>query len=306
MNQNYYFYNNNLYNYNRYFRVQSETQLINDIERAINGEYSAIACYQQLAKMAPTQAERNQILEIREDERRHFKAFSGIYTTLTGKQPTPEIIEECPDTYKGGLEASFKDEQETVDFYLDIADSTQAIVIKETFRRAAADEQNHAVWFLYFLEQKNIAQPERQDVENHGAKGAISAPTLTLPQMLTYAIQDEYLAQARYDDILQKFGYVRTFAQIKEAEMRHINALLPLFERYQVPLPEDISYVFVTTPETIKDAYAAAVQGEIDNITMYEKFLSYDLPPDMKTVFTQLRNASLNHLAAFERGLTRE
>lgn len=147
--------------------------------------------------------------------------------------------------------------------------------------------------------------PPGQNAEDYGAIGALNALTQTLPQMLTYAIQDEYLAQARYEDILQKFGYVRTFAQIKEAEMRHINALLPLFERYQVPLPEDISQVFVTTPETIKDAYAAGVQGEIDNIAMYDRFLSFDLPPDVRTVFTQLRNVSLNHLDAFERGLTR-
>ncbi|WP_404841044.1 ferritin family protein [Bacillus pumilus] len=111
------------------------------------------------------------------------------------------------------------------------------------------------------------------------------------------------MAQARYNNILGNFGYIRTFAQIKEAEMRHINALLPLFERYQVPLPVDISQSFVSTPENIKAAYAAGVQGEIDNISMYERFLSLDIPNDMRTVFSQLRNASLNHLAAFERGL---
>jgi hypothetical protein len=69
----------------------------------------------------------------------------------------------------------------------------------------------------------------------------------------------EYLAQARYDNILGTFGYILTFAQIKEAEMRHINALLPLFEHYQVPLPVDISQSFVSTPENIKAAYAAGV-----------------------------------------------
>jgi hypothetical protein len=42
--------------------------------------------------------------------------------------------------------------------------------------------------------------------------------------MLTHALQDEYLAQASYDNILGNFGYIRTFAQIKDAELRHINA----------------------------------------------------------------------------------
>ncbi|WP_425290478.1 ferritin-like domain-containing protein [Bacillus mycoides] len=121
--------------------------------------------------------------------------------------------------------------------------------------------------------------------------------------MLTYALQDEYLAQARYDNILENLGYIRTFVQIKEAELRHINALLSLFERYQVTVPDDESQSFVTTPESIKAAYAAGVQGEIDNISMYERFLSLNIPNDVRTIFSQLRNASLNHLAAFKRGL---
>ena len=87
--------------------------------------------------------------------------------------------------------------------------------------------------------------------------------------------------------------------------MKHINALLPLFERYQVPLPKDKSQSFVTTPESIKAAYAAGVQGEIDNVSMNERFLSLNIPNDVRTVFSQLRSASLNHFAVFERGLAR-
>ena len=258
MYSNQYFYQNN-----PYFNVRLDygRQIINDIQKAINGEYSAIACYQALAQIAPTQDERNKILEIRKDEIRHFEEFRKIYTNLTGNEPTAEITEGCPNKYREGLEVAFRDEQETVDFYLDIADSTQDISIKETFHRALADEQNHAVWFLFFLEKHRVTNTIRQNEENYGAKGALNAPTLTLPQMLTYALQDEFLAQARYDNILGTFGNIRTFAQIKEAEMRHITALLPLLERYQVPLPIDISQSFIITPENLKSAYANGVQG---------------------------------------------
>ncbi|WP_246589546.1 ferritin-like domain-containing protein [Desertibacillus haloalkaliphilus] len=144
-----------------------------------------------------------------------------------------------------------------------------------------------------------------RQIEDYGAKAALNAPSLSVPQMLTYALQDEYLAQARYNNIIEAFGNIRTFVQIREAEKRHIRALLPLFERYQIPLPDDISQSFVTTPENLKAAYAAGVQGEIENISMYERFLSLNIPNDVRIVFTQLRNASLNHLAVFERGLAR-
>nr|WP_173918886.1 ferritin-like domain-containing protein [Halobacillus sp. Marseille-Q1614] len=125
--------------------------LTDDIEKAINAEYSAIACYEKIAEMASDQATRDQIMEIRNDEQKHFQAFSTIYMQLTGNQPSPEIIEECPETYEEAIDFAFKDEQMAVDFYLDIADSAPNQVIKDTFRRAAADEQNHGVWFLYFM-----------------------------------------------------------------------------------------------------------------------------------------------------------
>lgn len=134
-----------LYNY-----INRDVHIANDIAKAINGEYTAIACYAQLAETAPTEKEKKQILEIREDEIRHYQVFSKIYMNLTGRQPTPQITEICPKIYKEGLEFSLEDEQKTVDFYLDISEKLQDPYTKQQFQRAAADEQNHAVWFLYF------------------------------------------------------------------------------------------------------------------------------------------------------------
>jgi hypothetical protein len=69
---------------------------------------------------------------------------------------------------------------------------------------------------------------------NVGAKGALQDSSITLEEALTYEIQDEYLAQARYNIIIAKFGSIRSFTQIKLAEQRHISALLSLFERYNI------------------------------------------------------------------------
>ncbi|MGG4490861.1 ferritin-like domain-containing protein [Metabacillus idriensis] len=66
----------------------------------------------------------------------------------------PAQIEECPGDYYAALTAAFKDVQETVDFYLDIAENASSLYIRKQLKRASADEQNHAVWFLYYLMQK--------------------------------------------------------------------------------------------------------------------------------------------------------
>lgn len=130
---------------------QQQKALVRTLEKAINGEYSAIQCYEKLAKMAPNEAERKRILEIREDEIKHFQVFTKIYINLTGYQPIPKVTEKCPDSYKAGLEFAIVDEQKTVDFYLETADGATDRLVRKAFRRAAADEQNHAVWFLYYF-----------------------------------------------------------------------------------------------------------------------------------------------------------
>ncbi|WEK53532.1 MAG: ferritin-like domain-containing protein [Candidatus Cohnella colombiensis] len=129
----------------------SDPRLINDIVQAINGEFEAIVCYEQLSKLAPTDDTRNQILEIRNDEIRHYNQFSQIYTSITGLTPTPQYPKNCPTDYRAGIQSAFKDEQETVDFYHRISERANNPHISIPFQRAAADEQNHAVWFLFFL-----------------------------------------------------------------------------------------------------------------------------------------------------------
>lgn len=126
-------------------------KLISNIEKAINGEYSAIHCYTKLAELASSEGVRKQILEIRQDEVKHFQQFVQIYGSLTGRQPEPKVSEKCPNTYLNGLEFALKDEQQTVDFYLEISDEATNQFVKDAFRRAASDEQNHAVWFLYYF-----------------------------------------------------------------------------------------------------------------------------------------------------------
>jgi rubrerythrin len=150
-----------LYSYNIHYGRAESNHLLGDITKAINGEYSAIACYEQLAKIAPNEEARNRILEIRKDEIRHYQIFSQIYFTITGRQqPAPQIVEQCATEYRSGLEAALKDEQETVDFYHEIAyTSKDHPYVSEQFRRAAADEQNHAVWFLYFYTKSTLLQP---------------------------------------------------------------------------------------------------------------------------------------------------
>ncbi|MDQ0244088.1 hypothetical protein J2S09_001633 [Bacillus fengqiuensis] len=140
--------------------------------------------------------------------------------------------------------------------------------------------------------------------QKYGAKGVLSDSSITLDEALTYAIQDEFLAQARYDWVIEKFGPVRPFTQIKAAEQRHIQALLPLFKQYNIIVPVNDATRFINIPKTAEEALETGVSAEIDNIAMYDKFLKIpDLPPNVQNVFSRLGHASRNHLAAFQAAL---
>lgn len=142
-------------------------------------------------------------------------------------------------------------------------------------------------------------------METIGAKGALADMNLTNEEMLTYALQDEYLARNEYKKTMEKFGEVRPFSNIKKSEEQHISMLLPLFEKYSVEsVDEEKLKEFTVVAKDLKEAAKICVDAEVDNIAMYDKFLSQkDLPEDIKIVFQQLKKASENHLEAFKRQL---
>ena len=140
-------------------------------------------------------------------------------------------------------------------------------------------------------------------LSGYGSAGALDDTSLTLADMLTYAIQDEYLAYAEYDRILSDFGSVRPFTNIVRAESTHIEALLPLFAAYGITAPADEGADRAVSVTALTDAFQAGVTAEVNNIAMYETFLDQNLPDNVRTVFESLMRASENHLRAFQNQL---
>ena len=147
------------------------------------------------------------------------------------------------------------------------------------------------------------AADQTLSLAGYGSQGALDDNSLTLADMLTYAIQDEYLARAEYDKILSDNGSIRPFTNIVRAEETHIDALLPLFDLYGIAAPADEGASRAVSVNSLTEAYQAGVNAEVNNIAMYETFLEQNLPSDVRTVFESLMNASENHLRAFQNRL---
>lgn len=143
----------------------------------------------------------------------------------------------------------------------------------------------------------------QQTTINYGAEAAKNDSALTLEDMLTYSIQDEYLARKEYELIMKTYGEQRPFSNIILSEEKHISMLTTLFNNYGLTIPVDQAANYVTVPSSLNAAYEAGVNAEIENIAMYDRFLQENLPQDVRNVFIALRDASKNHLSAFQNHL---
>lgn len=140
------------------------------------------------------------------------------------------------------------------------------------------------------------------DDDSYGSVSALDQSTFTLEEMLIYALQDEYAARAEYDYVMSTFDITKPFSNIIKSEETHISLLLPLFDTYNLSELEDTSDSHLISIGSVEEAFDIGVQAEILNIAMYNLFLEDDdLPDDVKEVFIKLRDASMNHLAAFEK-----
>jgi len=119
-------------------------------------------------------------------------------------------------------------------------------------------------------------------------------------QILRIAVYDEFKAYETYSKIIEKFGLVQPFVNIKEAEAVHYSVLVKLMEKYQVEIPINDWYLKIEIPNTLIECWEMGVAGEINNIAMYNNLLQYAQENDIKDVLFRLQAASFNnHLPAF-------
>jgi hypothetical protein len=125
-------------------------------------------------------------------------------------------------------------------------------------------------------------------------------------RVLLEALDDEYRAWATYDQVVADFGEVRPFINIREAEARHMQALVSLFERYGLTVPVNPWPGKVERYRSLQAACEAGVAAETANGEMYERLLAQTQREDILEVLSSLQRASQQrHLPAFQRGAVR-
>ncbi len=126
------------------------------------------------------------------------------------------------------------------------------------------------------------------------------------------ALDDEYRAASFYEAVLAKFGEVRPFINIVDAERRHARRLTSLLEAASAPIPPN-PYATgeksaPSVPATLNEACRIGVEAEIENAALYDGKLIPAVKgfPEVEAAMRDLRAASQDkHLPAFQRCVER-
>ena len=119
-------------------------------------------------------------------------------------------------------------------------------------------------------------------------------------QILQIAIYDEFKAYETYSKIIETFGNINPFINIKESEAVHYSMLIKLAEKYGVEVPINDWKDKIEIPNNLIECYELGVAGEIENIAMYNNLLINSTKSDITDALFRLQAASFNnHLPAF-------
>ncbi len=111
----------------------------------------------------------------------------------------------------------------------------------------------------------------------------------------------EYANLARYGAIIDKFGPVQPYVNVKTAEEQHISALVRQLQRFRAEVPANPYLGKTTAPADLLSAAKAGVAGEEANVAMFDTLLPQVTDLGLTRVFTNLRRASQEmHLPLFQ------
>ncbi|MCU0881664.1 MAG: hypothetical protein MUF14_03230 [Hyphomonadaceae bacterium] len=122
------------------------------------------------------------------------------------------------------------------------------------------------------------------------------------------ALDDEWQAEAAYAAMIDRFGSVRPFTNIIEAERRHAEAIQHQLRRLGVAVPANRwANAALPVPATLTEACEQAIAAELQNFALYQRLLPKVSDPAARHVLERLQAASRDrHLLAFRRCLARQ
>lgn len=155
---------------------------------------------------------------------------------------------------------------------------------------------------IYFFQSNGGNAAAKQKETFYGAAAAQVDEALTVEEMIKYAMEEEYLSEMEYEDIIENYGAEEPepFSTILQHERHNIRRLKQLSEQYNINVNQDEAMMHIIYPSSLEQAYKEAIQLQINTISMYERFLDQDLPQDIEEALLEIKNQEQKDLLAFK------
>lgn len=133
------------------FKTLEEALIL--VKEAIQGERDDELFYDYLISIAPTQEEKDIIITIRDDEKKHNQYFREIYKLYTGEDIylSPAANSEKPKSYIEGIKKAKLGELRAVEKYRDIRAGIPHSYFRDMVFEVVTDELKHAHKYDYVL-----------------------------------------------------------------------------------------------------------------------------------------------------------
>ncbi|MGB5078285.1 MAG: DUF2202 domain-containing protein, partial [Sphingorhabdus sp.] len=116
-----------------------------------------------------------------------------------------------------------------------------------------------------------------------------------LTTILHDALDDERKAEATYAAVIDRFGPVRPFINIIEAEGRHSAAIERQMQRLGLDIPANRWEKNADAPASLAAACEFAIQAEMENIALYDRLIPSISDITVRKVLQNLQDASRNN-----------
>ncbi len=133
--------------------MEEFNEVIEMIRESVDGEKEDEMFYDYLISIAPTPDEKDIIMEIRNDEKKHNVYFRQIYKDLTGDtiQPNGNVIFEKPESYIAGIKKALFGELKAVEKYRTIREVMPNRYYRDLLFEIITDELKHAAKYNYLF-----------------------------------------------------------------------------------------------------------------------------------------------------------
>ena len=125
------------------------------VSRALQVQKRSVKAYEIIAAAAPGSKERELLLGVRREERRHYYLLEGIYEDMTGEPFAPaRSALSLPRQYHDMLKTALCDKLAAIDFYEDLQEKLSCLKNQMLLELIVSDQKEHARLLAALYDQR--------------------------------------------------------------------------------------------------------------------------------------------------------